>query len=80
MMTCITILHDNILHYNTNNNDNSMLLAATLMIIPMMMMMKYYINTHLCELLRGIFASTLKLGERGQDFQSTGDIEMSVYL
>ena len=28
----------------------------------------------------GIFAGTLKLGERGLNFQNTGDIEMSVYL
>ena len=39
------------------------------------------INKHsFCQLLRGIFASTLKLGERGPNVQNTGDIEMSVYL
>ena len=30
--------------------------------------------------MRGIFASTLKLGGRGRNFQNTGDIEVSVYL
>ena len=29
---------------------------------------------------RGIFASTLKLGERGRDNENTSDIEMSVYF
>ena len=39
------------------------------------------INEHtFCYLLRRIFVPTLKLGERGRNFQNTGDIEMSVYL
>ena len=37
-------------------------------------------NTHLCQLPRGILASTLKLGQRGRDFENTSDIEMSVYF
>ena len=39
------------------------------------------INKHSCLLAAaGIFASTSELGERGRNFQNTGDIEMSVYL
>ena len=38
-------------------------------------------NTHsLLLAAAGILAWTLKLGERGLNFQNTGDIEMSVYL
>ena len=33
-----------------------------------------------CQLLWCSFASILKLGERGQDFEITSDIEMSVYF
>ena len=34
----------------------------------------------LCWLLRGVFASTLKWGERGRDFGNPSDIEMSVHF